>query len=86
LFFLPQNSSSGLAKTEEHPPQQISETTPEKLPTVQANPDDIANLKAFAESYEPKCTKQSVTQSPAEPPEKFFTSNFKFSQQSDAGT
>lgn len=70
LFFLSQNSSSGLAKTEEHPSQQVSETTPEKLPHVQANPADIAILKTYAESYEPKSTKQSVTQIPPEPSEK----------------
>jgi hypothetical protein len=70
LFFLPQTSSRGLAKTEQHQLQQVSKTTPEKLPPVQANPDDIAVLKRYAESYEPKSTKHSVTQIPPEPPKK----------------
>ena len=69
LFFLPPNSSSGLAKTEDHPSQQVSETTLEKSLPVQANPADIAILKTYAESYEPKSTKQSVTQDAPEPPE-----------------
>lgn len=70
LVFLRQNSSSGLAKTEERPSQQVLEATLKKSPLVHANPTDIAILKTYTESYEPKSTKQSVTQDAPEPPEK----------------
>lgn len=70
LFFLEQNSSNRLAKTEVRPLPQTFEATPEKLQSAQTNLTDVAILKEYAESYEPKSTEKQVIASPPVPNEK----------------
>jgi len=67
LISLPQNPSNGLIKTEAQTLQQKDEKTTE-------NSQDVAIVKKFAESYEPKSTNQSVIPSPPEPSEKVLQS------------
>jgi hypothetical protein len=70
LFFLPQNSVSKLAKTDERLLLQSSNATPVKRQVAQANPADVLILKRYAENYEPKSTKLQVIPSPPVPNEK----------------
>jgi len=67
LFSCSQNSSGEFTEIEAQ--TQLSEKTPKNLQFTQSNPTDVAVIKKFAESYEPKFTKQAVIPSPPEPNE-----------------